>query len=127
MTMAVDSPLELVWRNDELTSPPGIRPEGASAESRMQSRVIELNPPHRVSIAWGDTGTVSFDLKEQNGTVLLTLTHRGVPDRARLLSFAPGWHTHLDILAALLTGEQPRPFWDEVARLRVEYEKRLPA
>lgn len=127
MAMVVDTPVELVWRNDELTDPPGQRPEGYSPESRMQSRIMELDPPRKLAIAWGDSGIVSFELEAQGDEVLLTLVHRGVPDRARLLAFGPGWHTHLDILAALLNGTRPEPFWDEVSRLRGEYEARIPA
>ena len=126
MTLALGAPLELVWRNDELTDPPGERPSGASAENRMQSRIVELEPPHRLAITWG-SGAVAFKLEPRGSEVLLTLVHTGVPDRAHLLNFAPGWHTHLDILAARLAGGRPKPFWDEVHRLRGEYDRRLPA
>jgi uncharacterized protein YndB with AHSA1/START domain len=126
MTLEVGAPVELVWRNDELTDPPGQRPAGSSAENRMQSRITELDPPRKLAIAWGDTGAVSFELEPQGSDVLLTIVHSRVPDRARLLNFAPGWHAHLDILAALLSDERPKPFWDEIHRLRGEYERRLP-
>jgi len=43
--------------------------------------------------------------------VLLTLIHRRVTDRAILLRVSAGWHTHLDILVARLSGTQPLPFW----------------
>ena len=127
MAMAVDTPVELVWRNDELTVPPGQRPEGSLPESRMQRRITEFDPPHRLAIAWGDTGSVSFELETRGDDVLLTLVHTGVPDRARLLAFGPGWHTHLDILVALLNGTRLEPFWDAERRLRGEYEARTPA
>lgn len=127
MTLEVGAPVELVWRNDELTDPPGQRPAGASVENRMQSRITALDPPRKLAIAWGTAGAVSFALEPQGSEVLLTLVHSGVPDRARLLNFAPGWHVHLDVLACLLTGERPKPFWDEIARLKNEYDRRLPA
>ncbi|KAB0679095.1 SRPBCC family protein [Aureimonas leprariae] len=127
MTMEVGSPVELVWRNDELTDPPGQRPAGSSAENRMQTRITELDPPRKLGIAWGETGAVSFELQPQGGEVLLTIIHSRVPDRARLMNFAPGWHVHLDILEALLTGGRAKPFWDEIHRLKGEYERRLPA
>ncbi|MEA2986353.1 MAG: hypothetical protein QOD94_2607 [Alphaproteobacteria bacterium] len=56
--MTVDAPFELVWRNDELTHPPGQRPPGFSDEHRMQSRITELDPPHRLAFTWGNTGGV---------------------------------------------------------------------
>jgi len=40
MEMRVGAPFEFVWRNDELTDPPGQRPPGCSDEHRMQSSSI---------------------------------------------------------------------------------------
>ena len=39
MTMEAGSPFELVWRNDELSDPPGNKPEGFGEEHRMQSTI----------------------------------------------------------------------------------------
>ena len=39
MEMKVGAPFELVWRNSELTDPPGKRPEGFGEEHRMESRI----------------------------------------------------------------------------------------
>ncbi len=44
MEMQVGAPFELVWRNDELSDPPGKRPDGFAEENRMQSRITELDP-----------------------------------------------------------------------------------
>lgn len=126
MPLRVGAPFELIWRNDELTDASGRRPEGMGAENRMQSRITELDPPRRLAIAWGAGGEVSFELSEQSGGVLLTVIHRGIPDRARMLSFAPGWHMHLDILRARLGGPATEPFWDGFARLQADYAERLP-
>jgi len=127
MEMKVGAPVELVWRNDELTNPPGRRPPGFSDEHRMQSRITELDPPHKLAITWGDTGGVSFELEPEGNEVLLTLIHRRVPDRATLLKVSAGWHIHLDILAARATGKEPAPFWDGWSRLQKEYDRRIPA
>jgi uncharacterized protein YndB with AHSA1/START domain len=128
MTMAVDAPFDLVWRNDELTDPPGKRPVGSSpGENRMRTRIIELDPPHKLTIAWGAEGSVTFELERHGRDVMLTIVHRNVPDRASLLNFGPGWHAHLDVLGALLAGQRPAPFWDEIHRLKVEYAQRLSA
>src|SRR5690606_37157516 len=35
MDLKVGAPFELVWRNDELTNPPGARPDGFGEEHRM--------------------------------------------------------------------------------------------
>src|SRR6516162_7512999 len=73
MQMRIGAPFELVWRNDELTNPPGKRPPDINAEQRMQSRIIELDPPRKLVIAWGTAGDVSFELEQRESQVLLTL------------------------------------------------------
>ena len=127
MEMSVGAPFEFVWRNHELTNPPGKRPPGFPEEQRMESRITELDPPRKLAIGWGSSGGVSFELVPQGREVLLTLIHRRLPDRATMLNVNAGWHMHLDILVALATGEEPEPFWDHWSRLKGEYERRLPA
>ena len=127
MEMTVGAPVELVWRNDEISNPPGQRPEGFAAEHRMQSRITELDPPHKISFTWNDTGDVSFELAPQGDKVLLTVIHRRLPSRAYMLRVGPGWHSHLDILVACATGAKPAPFWDGWLRLQKEYDRLLPA
>src|SRR5271154_1430801 len=127
MEMKVGAPFELVWRNDELTNPPGQRPPGFSAERRMQSRIIELDPPRKLAFAWEGSGDVSFELEPKDNDVLLTVTHRRLPNRANLLGVGAGWHAHLDLRVARVTGKEPPPFWDVMIRLRKEYDGRLPA
>jgi uncharacterized protein YndB with AHSA1/START domain len=127
MDMRVGAPFEFVWRNDELTNPPGRRPPNSSEERRMQSRIIELDPPHKLVIGWGASGDVSFELDPQGSEVLLTVIHRRPPDRETLVSVAAGWHMHLDLLVARITGKETEPFWDGWSRLRTEYERRIPA
>jgi uncharacterized protein YndB with AHSA1/START domain len=127
MEMKVGAPFELVWRNDELTNPPGQRPPGFSDEHRMQSRITELDPPRRLTFTWGSSGDVSFGLEPRGNRVLLTVVHRRLPDRATLLKVGAGWHTHLDILVARMSGKEPAPFWDGWSRLHKEYDRRLPA
>lgn len=126
MELAVGAPFELVWRNDELTDPPGRRPDGFDAEHRMHSRLTEVDAPHRLSFAWGD-GEVTFVLEPRGEQVLLTVSHRGISDHANLLKIGAGWHSHLDVLDARLRGNPPEPFWDQWARLRDEYAQRLGA
>lgn len=124
MELVVGAPFELVWRNDELTQPPGHRPEGFSAENRMHSQLTEVDPPRRLSFTWGG-GEVTFALEPRGAQVLLTVSHRGISDHANMLRIGAGWHSHLDVLDARLRGTQPEPFWDQWARLREEYAVRL--
>ena len=127
MEMKAGAPFELVWRNDELTDPPGERPAGFGGEHRMQSRITEFDPPRKLSITWNSTGDVTFELEPKGKCVLLTVIHRRFPDRATLLKHMAGWHMHLDVLVARASGEEPAPFWDGWSGLMKEYDARLPA
>jgi uncharacterized protein YndB with AHSA1/START domain len=127
MTMQVGSSFEFVWRNHELDVPPSQRPAGAPDEHRMACQITELDPPHKLSFTWSNSGDVSFELEPRGDEVLLTVVHRRLPDRATRLMVSAGWHTHLDILVARMTGGQTAPFWDVWNRLRDEYDRRLPA
>ena len=127
MELKVGAAFELVWRNNELTNPPGQRPSGFGEEHRMKSQITELDPPKKLAITWGSTGGVSFELEPRGNEVLLTVIHRRLPDRAMLLMVGPGWHMHLDVLVARMRGKEAEPFWDGWSRLKKEYDRRLPA
>jgi len=127
MELRVGAPVELVWRNDELTDPPGQRPPGFGDEHRMQSRITELDPPRKLAISWAGSGDVSFELESKGDKVLLVVIQRRLPNRASLLDHAAGWHTHLDVLVARASGMEPAPFWDAFTRLLQEYDRRTPA
>ena len=128
MVLEVGAPFEFVWRNDSLSEPPSQRPEGFAEEQRMQSRITELDPPHRLTFTWGGTGDVTFALAPiGDDEVLLTVTHRRVASRTALTQVAAGWHMHLDVLVARAAGRPAPPFWDGWARLRADYDARVPA
>ncbi|MBR0827904.1 SRPBCC family protein [Bradyrhizobium manausense] len=127
MEMKVGAPFELSWRNDELNDPPSKRPEGFPEEHRMQSRITELDPLRKLTIVWNNSGDVTFELEPAGAGVLLTVTHRRLPDRAMMLKVGAGWHMHLDILVARASGKEPPLFWDGWARLQQDYDRRLPA
>lgn len=127
MAMEAGSTTELVWRNDDLTNPPGERPPGADSEHRLAVRITELDPPHRLAISWGSTGGVTFDLAPAGNRVLLTVTHHRVVDAAMRLNVSAGWHAHLDVLVARVSGAEPTPFWDAFVRLKKDYAQRQQA
>lgn len=127
MELKVGAPFELVWRNNELSNPPGRKPEGFGEEHRMQSRITEIDPPRKISFTWQNSGDVTIALEPRGSKVLLTLTHRRLPDRSTMTKVGPGWHAHLDVLVARASGEEPAPFWDSWLRLQKDYEKRIPA
>jgi len=125
MTLQVGAPFEFIWRNDELTDPPGRRPDGFDAESRMIGEILAVDPPRLLTFAWPGVGEVTFTLEPAGAKVLLTVIHRRLPDRATTLSVSAGWHMHLDLLVARLEGRTPAPFWDGWAALRAAYEDGL--
>lgn len=127
MELKVGAPFEFVWRNDTLTDPPGKRPQGFSDEHRMQSRITEIDPPRRLAFTWQGGSDVSFELEPRGDRVLLTVIHRRVSDPSMLTKVGPGWHNHLDVLVARVSGKEPAPFWDRFVRLQKEYERRFQA
>lgn len=127
MDLTLGASVDLVWHNDTISDAPSVRPEGFGAEHSMTAQITELDPPRKLSITWGATGGVTFELEQQGSDVLLTLTHKRVLDRSVLLNVSAGWHTHLDALVAH-AGGKPRPaFWESWAARKAEYDKRLPA
>ena len=127
MTLDEGAPFELVWRNDELTDPPGEHPDGMSREHRMASRITKLDPPRLLAFTWMDGAEVRIELEPRGDATLLTLTHSRLPNRSTLLGVSAGWHAHLDVLEARMRGTEPAPFWDGWRRLRADYEGRIPA
>lgn len=127
MDLKTGAPFELTWRNDELTDPPGEKPDGFGEEHSMQSRIVEVDPPRRLVFEWSGSGNVSFDLEPRGDRVLLTLVHRRLPNRNMTLMVGAGWHAHLDILVARATGSETQPFWDHWTRLKADYDRRVPA
>ena len=127
MTGEVGSRVELVWRNDELSDPPGIKPDGFGDEHRLESEILEFDPPNRLSFTWGSTGGVTMQLEPAGENVLLTITHRRIEERSSQLNISAGWHAHLDILAARLADTAPaEPFWDRWVALKAAYDMRIP-
>lgn len=117
--------VELIWRNDELSDAPAQRPDGFAEEMRMETRVRRVEPPRLLAFGWNDGSEVTFELEPQGSEVLLTVTHRRLPDRDTLLKVAAGWHTHLDIWVDQANRRPAQPFWPAWQRLHAEYDARL--
>jgi uncharacterized protein YndB with AHSA1/START domain len=124
MPLASGASMELVWRNDDLSDPSDPRPPGFPEEQRMASHVVSVDPMRMLTIAWGK-GDVTFELTPKGDKVLLTLTHRGLDDRGARTMIAAGWHMHLDILLARVSGKGAGSFWSGWTRLKGLYDDRL--
>lgn len=127
MTLTAGAPFEMTWRNDELTDPPGAKPPGFGEEHSMSGRIIEVDPPRKLVISWGEASEVVFELSQLGPDVMLTLIHKRAPNREVLLNVSAGWHAHIDVLEAKVRGQQPDPFWDRWLHLKAVYNERLPA
>lgn len=110
--------------------PPPEKYAGNHGKGRIDGRVVACEPPHLLAWRWShgddDASEVRVELEERGSHVHLTLTHARLPSRDWLLSVSAGWHTHLDILAALLAGEQPESFWRAMTANEAVYDDRIP-
>lgn len=127
MDLKVGTPCDLVWHHDETTTPPGTRPENMSAESHLPSRITVCEPPHRLGFMFWSDSEVIFELKSVGAKVLLTLTHKDLPSRGMMVGVSTGWHSHLDVLEARISGEKIENFWDHWRAYKELYETRIPA
>ncbi len=126
MPLTKGAEFQLTWRNDDLTTPAGKRPEGFGAEHTMTNRILEATPPTRLAFTFGTASEVAIDLAPEGDKVRLTLVHRKIADQGMVLMVGPGWHAHLDVLQAQLGGPKTAPFWDMWQKLKAEYESRIP-
>lgn len=79
---------------------------------RAEETITEIDPPHHLAFTWGGTSEVVFDLAPRGDKVLLTLTHRKLPNEEELKGTAGGWQCHLTILVEKAYGRAPPAFWD---------------
>jgi uncharacterized protein YndB with AHSA1/START domain len=88
--------------------------EGEDGEpgGTIRLRVQVYDAPRVLEVEWAEmpspTGTITdsfvrFELTPVGDRVRLTLTHRALPAHA-FPSVAAGWHAHLDVLRAVLSG-----------------------
>lgn len=98
-------------------------------EMHFSGMVTRWEPPHAVSHSWDfnddESSEVCYELETVGELVRLVLTHRRLETTDTILSVSGGWHTHLDILADVLEGREPRAFWKTHSAHEAEYEKRL--
>jgi uncharacterized protein YndB with AHSA1/START domain len=105
MELRVGGKVSLRFKHSELSplqAPPPERfrkmdEEGHSAEET----ITEFDPPRRLAFTWDGTSEVVFELAPRGDKVLLTLTHRKLPNDAERIGTAGGWHCHLTILGRL--------------------------
>ncbi|NNE04363.1 MAG: SRPBCC family protein [Xanthomonadales bacterium] len=125
--------VDMHFHNETLSDAPDIEvPEkyrDMPNEMRFAGNVTRWDPPNAVSHTWDfndeESSEVCYELEAVGDQVRLVLTHRRLESNDTVLSVSGGWHTHLDILADVLEGREPRAFWKAHAANEAEYEKRL--
>jgi uncharacterized protein YndB with AHSA1/START domain len=92
---------------------------------KFAGRITRLEPMRVLAFTWtwssGDT-EVTFELAPRGQEVLLTIVHRLLRGRDQTVSIMSGWDTHTGILADVLAGLEPRPFWQTHSSLEKEYD-----
>jgi uncharacterized protein YndB with AHSA1/START domain len=131
MDLRVGGKVALRFKHSELSprqAPPPERFRKMDEEGHhAEETITELDPPRRLAFTWGGTSEVLFELApRRDGKVLLTLTHRKLPNDAERIGTAGGWHTHLTILVEKLEGRTPPAFWDVFRTVDADYANGIP-
>jgi uncharacterized protein YndB with AHSA1/START domain len=130
MEPRVGGTVELNFKHQDLSPnkapPPERYKEMDKTGHKAKERVIAIDPPRLLTITFAETSEVTFELIPKGTDVLLVLTHRKIAHRGDMVSFAGGWHAHLDILVEKAWGRVPDAFWTVWQRIDGEYEKRIP-
>lgn len=115
--------IELVFDHDNLSADDVPYPEAYAAHkgARAVEKIVRYEPEKALAFSWdgGEEGTATFELFPEGERTRLVLTHNGISGPAGLANFGGGWHSHLAVLAAKLSGSTVRDFW----ALHAESEK----
>jgi uncharacterized protein YndB with AHSA1/START domain len=119
--------MTLFFQQKNLSSKRGTPPEQYRKMDEegggFDGKVLRCEPPRLLAITWGaeQNSEVTFELTpQQDGKVLLTLTHRRLTaDVMRMVT--PGWHVHLGVLVERLSGQEPDNFWIAFERWKAHY------
>lgn len=106
-------------------------PDREGASGQVFGVVTSYDPPRRLAYSWDESGQarppgecseVAFELSpaEDGGTYLRLVHRRASPREA--CGLATGWHLHLELLDARLSGGPAFDFMAAYRRLEPEYE-----
>ena len=108
--------------------------EDGAPGGAIRFRVRVYDPPHVLEYDWVEVPSpsgvikdsyVRFELTPLGDRVRLTLTHRALPAHA-FESVAAGWHAHIDVLRAVLTGVEGPDADTRYEALRERYAALVP-
>jgi uncharacterized protein YndB with AHSA1/START domain len=125
--LRVGGKIRLEWDNSRLPNDKPLSPEYESRGKGTADGVITRLEPMRLlahtwkSSKWNIDTEVSYELTPRGKDVLLTIVHRRLQPRDLVIGVMGGWDAHTGILADILNGVEPRPFWATHSKLEKEY------
>ena len=128
----VGGDMKLEFDNSRLSGPDDDAPPEKYREFNQpvsfDGRVTQFDPPNVFAHTWefaGQASEVRYELEAVDDKVRLVLIHTRLATGEEVRNVCAGWHAHLGILADLLGGRRPRPFWKSHTALEAEYTERL--
>ena len=121
--LRVGGKIELIFENDKLPNDPMPAPRGARRS--FAGVITRLEPLRALGHTWmwdGGPSEVLYELTPKGKDVLLTIHHQLPDDLGLKRGVSGGWVVHTGILADLLNGVKPRPFWTSHDQVAKEYE-----
>jgi uncharacterized protein YndB with AHSA1/START domain len=92
-------------------------------KGKFEGKITRFEPMRLLAHTWnmgGDT-EVTYELTPRGKDVLLTVVHRRLAPRDLVVGVMGGWDVHTGILADILNGVEPRPFWKTHDELQSGY------
>jgi uncharacterized protein YndB with AHSA1/START domain len=127
--LRVGGSVRLEFDNNSLSSDknPPERFKGGAKHS-FDGIITRLEPPRLLAHTWtwdkNDT-EVTYELMPKGKDTLLVITHRRVEGRDTVANVMGGWDVHTGILADVLSGAEPRPFWKTHSEVAAGYAAML--
>jgi uncharacterized protein YndB with AHSA1/START domain len=127
--LRVGGRIRLEFNNSNLSSDKAAPPKYKGRElHQFEGAITRLEPMRLLAHTWkwngGDT-EVTYELTPRGKDVLLVIVHRRLEGRELQASVMGGWDVHTGILADVLNGLEPRPFWTTHSKLEQEYSATL--
>jgi len=123
--LRVGCKVRLEFDNNKLSSDKDMPPRFKGRERHgFEGVITRLEPMRALAHTWTwecNNTEVSYELTPRGKEVLLVIVHRRLEGRDLVASVMGGWDVHTGILADVLNGVEPRPFWKTHARLEKEY------
>lgn len=127
--LRVGGKVRLEFDNNSLSTDKDAPPKYRGREKhRFEGVVTRLEPMRVLAHTWtwdGASTEVTYELAPRGKDVLLRIVHRRLEGRDLTASVMGGWDVHTGILADVLSGAEPRPFWKTHSRLEAEYAATL--